>query len=175
MPARVRRLKTFEEQSPEQAREHMDGQEEARPAGEPALAVRERAAGHETVDMRVVGERLPPGVENGEEADLAAQMPRVGRNGLERRGHGIEQDRIDRGLVVEGYRRDFGRHREHDMEVWHRQQIGLTVRKPPFALGALALGTMPVAAGVIRDPAVRAVLARLDVTAEGCGPAELDR
>ena len=28
----------------------------------------------------------------------------------------IEQDRIDHGLIVEGYRRDFGRHREDDME-----------------------------------------------------------
>ena len=73
------------------------------------------------------------------------------------------------------YRRDFGRYREHDMEVWHRQQIGLTIRKPSFARGALAFGTLPGAAGVIRDPAVRAVLARLDVTAEGRGPAELDR
>ena len=91
--AQVRRLETFEEQPPEQAREHMNGQEEARPAGEPALAVRERAAGPETVDMRVVVERLPPAVEDGEEADLAAQMSRVGRNDLERRDHGIEQDR----------------------------------------------------------------------------------
>ena len=100
--ARVRHLETFEEQPPEQAREHMDGQEEARPAAEPASIGRERAAGDEAMDVRMMGERLAPGMKNGEEADLAARMPPIGRNGFERRGHGIEQDRIDHGLVVEG-------------------------------------------------------------------------
>lgn len=37
------------------------------------------------------------------------------------------------------------------------------------------LGTVPVAAGVIGDPPVPAVLAGLDVTAQRCGPAVLDR
>ena len=97
------------------------------------------------MNMWMMGECLAPCVKNGQEPDLAAEVSRVGRNGLERRGYGIEQDRIDHGLVVEGYRRDFGRHREHDVEIRHRQQIGLTIRKPPFARRALALGTMPVA------------------------------
>lgn len=70
---------------------------------------------------------------------------------------------------------DFGRHREHDVEVRHRQQIGLTVGEPPFARRTLTLGTMPVAAGVIADAGMCAVLTGLDMTAKRRSPAELDR
>ena len=69
----------------------------------------------------MMGERLSPCVENGEKADLAAEVPRIRGNGLERRRHRIEQDRIDDSLVVEGNLRGFRRHCEHDMEVRHGQ------------------------------------------------------
>ena len=50
-----------EEQPAEQAREHAHGQEEARPAGDPARAVgREAAAGHDDVHVRVVGHAPSP-------------------------------------------------------------------------------------------------------------------
>ena len=61
------------------------------------------------------------------------------------------------------------------MEIRHRQQIGLTIRKPSFARGVLALGTMPVAARVLGDAAVRAVLTGFNGAAARRGPAELDR
>ena len=120
-------LKPFEEKPPENAGEHMDGQEEARSAGEPALTIHERAAGNETVDMGMMGERLSPGMEDGKKADLATKMPWIRSNDLQRRRHRIEQDRIDDGLVVEGDLCRLRRHREHDMEVRHRQQIGLAI------------------------------------------------
>jgi hypothetical protein len=47
-------------------------------------------------------------VQDGEEADLAAEVPRIGGEGLERCGHGIEQYRIDDSLVVKGDLGDFG-------------------------------------------------------------------
>ena len=77
--------------------------------------------------------------------------------------------------VVEGDLGDFGRYREHDVEVRHRQQIGLTVSEPSFARRVLALGTTPVAAGVIGDAGIRAVRTDLNMAAEHCCPAELDR
>jgi hypothetical protein len=43
---------------------------------------------------------------------------------------------------VEGDLGDFVWHRKHDVEIGHRQQIGLTVGKPAFARRTLALGTM---------------------------------
>ena len=59
-PGRICRLKSLEEQPPEQAGEDMDGQEEARPATEPAPIGAERAAGDEAMDVRMMGERLTP-------------------------------------------------------------------------------------------------------------------
>ena len=84
-------LQSFKEQPTEQKRKHRNRQEEAWSAGDPALTIsRQRATGNKAVDVRMMGERLPLGVENGDEAELAAEMPWVCSNGLERRGHGIE-------------------------------------------------------------------------------------
>src|SRR5712671_951320 len=62
--------KLLQEEPSEQAREHAYGEEEAGPAGDPALAIkRDAAARHNHVDMRMVGERRAPGVEDGERGD----------------------------------------------------------------------------------------------------------
>ena len=46
----------LKEQPPEQPGEHAHGQEEARPAGDPALSIeRQAAAGHDPVYVRVMG------------------------------------------------------------------------------------------------------------------------
>ena len=68
-----------------------------------------------------------------------------------------------------------GRQREHHMEVRHRQQVGLARGEPFPRRGALALGAMPVAAAVVGDARVRAVLAALDMAAERRRAAALDR
>jgi len=96
----------------------------------------------------MMGERLPPSVENGDEAELATEMPGIGGDGLQCLGDGFEQYAIDQRLVLIRDRRDLRRHREHDVEIWHRQQIGLTGDEPLLARGTLALGTMTIATGV---------------------------
>jgi len=73
------------------------------------------------MNVRMMGERLSPGMKNGEESDLAAEVLGIGGDDLERCGNGIEQDGIDDRLVVEGDLGDVGRHREHDVEVGHRR------------------------------------------------------
>ena len=92
-----------------------------------------------------------------------------------RLGRGAEQQVVDHGLVVPGDVGDLGRQREDDMEVADRQQIGLARGEPLPCRRTLAFGAVPVAAGVVGDAAVAAVLARLDMAAEGCGAAALDR
>ena len=54
--------------------------------------------------MGVMSQRLPPGVQDGEEADLRAQATRIG--GQRRHGFGRrrEKDGVDRRLVLEGDR-----------------------------------------------------------------------
>src|SRR5436853_7623398 len=61
------------------------------------------------------------------------------------------------------------------MIVRHRQQVGLARGQPVLCRRALALRTVPVAAGIVRDLAVREVLAARDMTAERRRAAVLDR
>ena len=91
-----------------------------------------------------------------------------------RLGRGAEQQVVDRGLVLIGDVGDLGRQREDDVEVADRQQIGLARGEPIPCRRALALGAMPVAAGVVGDAAVAAVLAGLDMAAERGRAAGLD-
>jgi len=92
----------IEKQAAEQTRQHAHGQEEARLAGDPARAVRRQAAaGNDDVDMRMMGERRAPGVQNGGEADARAQMSGVGCDREQRVGGGSEQEVVDGGLVLE--------------------------------------------------------------------------
>jgi hypothetical protein len=90
-------------------------------------------------------------------------------------GRCVEQQVVDRGLVVERDVSDLGRQGEDDVEVSHRQQIGLALGQPRARGSALAFGAMPVAAAVVRDPPMAAVLTSFDTTPEGCGAAMLDR
>src|SRR3984893_13857182 len=85
------------------------------------------------------------------------------------------EDVVDHGLVLIRDVRNGGRQREHHMEVRHRQQIGLARREPFGGGGALALGTMPVAATVVGDDGVGAALATRHMPAERGGAAALDR
>ena len=61
------------------------------------------------------------------------------------------------------------------MEVGNWQQLGLAVGQPLLGSDGLALRTMPVAAGVVGDAQVDAVLAALDMTAQRHRSAALDR
>ena len=78
----VRGAELFEEQPPEQPREHAHGQEEPRPAGDPLLPVeREPPAGDDPVHMGVMGHRRTPGVQDQGRTDTGTQMPGVSRKG----------------------------------------------------------------------------------------------
>src|SRR5208283_1337197 len=107
---RMQDCEAVEEQATEQARQHAHGQEEAGLAGDPARTVRRQAAaGHDDVDVRMVGERRAPGVQHGGEADARAEMLRVGGDRGQRLGGGPEQEVVDGGLVLERDGADRGR------------------------------------------------------------------
>lgn len=61
------------------------------------------------------------------------------------------------------------------MEIGNGQKVSFAIGKPLVAGGTLALGTMPVAAGVIGHTRVRAILADLNMPTERRRPAQLDR
>jgi hypothetical protein len=114
-------------------------------------------------------------VEHGGEPDAGAEVFGVGRDGDQGLGGGFEQQVIDDRLVVIGDVGDRSRQGEDDMEIRHGQEIGLAVGQPFLGSSGLALWAMPIAAGVVSDAQVRAVLTALDVPAQRRCSAALDR
>ncbi|SFG46862.1 hypothetical protein SAMN05518801_1313 [Novosphingobium sp. CF614] len=67
-------LQPFDEEPAEQLGEDMDRQEEAGLARYPARTVgSEYTAGNEAMDMGMMGQRMPPGVQDTDEAEFAAR------------------------------------------------------------------------------------------------------
>ena len=123
----------------------------------------------------MVRQRRAPGVEHGGDANARAEMAWVGgdgEHGLRRRP---EQQIVHDRLVVESDVGEFGGNAENDVEVSDGQQVGLARGQPVARGGGLALGAVPVAAAVIGDPLMAAVLAGLDMTAQSRRAAMLDR
>ena len=114
-------------------------------------------------------------MEHGENADAGAEMLGIGGDGEHGLGRGLEQDAVDCGPVLVGYIGDLSRQREHDVEVRHRQQLGLALGEPFLGRRPLALRAVPVAAAVVGDDGVRTLLAACDMAAERCRAAVLDR
>ena len=95
--------------------------------------------------MRVLDERLSPGVQAGEEADGGAQMLGIGGDGLEGVGRGVKEDRVDDGFVLEREGGDRLRDREDDMKVFTVEEFGGALLDPRGPRERLALGTMAIA------------------------------
>jgi hypothetical protein len=176
-PARVVECdQSGEEQAAEQLAQDAHRQKERRPRRYPALSIEcDATARHDHVHMGVVRQCRSPGVEHGGDADPCAQVARIGGDRQHRLGRRVEQQVIDRGLVVERDVGDLGGQSEDNVEVADWQQVCLTFGQPGARGGALTLGTVPVAAAVVGDPPMAAVLASLDMTAQGRSAAMLDR
>ncbi len=131
------------------------------------------AAGDEAMDMGVMGQRLSPGVQEGDEANPGAQA--LGGERRERLGGRSHEQAVDRLLVLES---DLGRRRrqgEDDVKIGNRQQLGLTSGEPLRARRPLALPAMAVSARVVSDAGEPAVVTALDMAAEGRRAAGRDR
>jgi hypothetical protein len=113
-------------------------------------------------------------VEHGGGADARAEVRGISGDREQRLGRGAEQQVVDDCLVLESDQGDLGRQGEDDVEIADRQQIGLAGREPILRRRALALGAMAVAARVVGDAAVAAILAALDMPAERGRAAVLD-
>lgn len=121
--------------------------------------------------MGMMRQRLPPGMQDGDDADFGAEPARIGGERRHRLGGGLEQDGIDDGLVLESDRGDRRRQGEDDVEIGNLQQIGFSRGEPLGSGFPLTLRTMPIAAGIIGDPRLAAVVAGFDVAAERLGSA----
>jgi len=105
-------------------------------------------------------------VEHRDEADASAEMLGIGRDRERGLGRGFEQQVVDHRLVLIGDVGDLRRQCVHHMKVRHREEIGLARGQPLPGGCALALRAVPVAATVVRDLGVRALLAARDMAAE---------
>jgi len=70
--------------------------------------------------MRVMGQRRPPGMKYGGEADARAQLLGVGGDGGQRLGGGLKQEVVDDGFVGERQSADRGRQGKDHVIVGNR-------------------------------------------------------
>jgi hypothetical protein len=124
--------------------------------------------------MGMMKETLAPGVEHRDHAGLRSEMFGIGRDGPHCLRRGLEQDVVDDRLVLQSHGGDRRGHGEHDMEIGDGQQLGLSVGEPLRTSQTLALGAVPVAAAIVGDAHVPAVVALLDMATERRGTARLD-
>ena len=97
----VRRREHLQEEPAEQPRKHANGEEEGRPACDPALAlVAQAAARHDHVHVRMVGHCRAPAVQHGGDADPGAEMSGIGCDRERGLGRRLEQEIVDHGTAV---------------------------------------------------------------------------
>jgi hypothetical protein len=159
-------LQGVEKEAAEQTGEDADWEEEVRTAADPAGTVRAKPAARDgAMDVRMIEQVLAPGVEDGEEAEIGSQVFRVAREGEQGLGNGAQEDAVNHAWVLESEGVEWGGDSEDDVKVGNGEEFGLAAGEPTGALRVLALGAMPIAAGVVGDALMLAVGALFDVTA----------
>ena len=171
----VQRRQPFQEQSSEQPGQNPDREKEPGATGHPqGVARRQAPARHDHVDVRMVGQRGAPGMQDARHADADPEAAGIGGDGRHGLGRGAEQQPVDLALVPMGDPGDLRRQGEDHVEILHRQQIFRPRRHPVARRRALALGAVPVLARVVGDVLMTALRARGDMPAEHLGAAGLD-
>ena len=135
---------------------------------------RQSAAGHDAVNVGMPLQSLAPRMQNAEEADLGTEVGRIGRNFQQCRGAGLEQQPEQDLLVLPDQRDQRVRHAEDQVVVAHRQQLLSPGAQPLLAGVGLALRTMAVSAGVVRDGLMAAANALIAMSTERGRAAALD-
>jgi hypothetical protein len=98
--------------------------------GDPALTMRGNAAAwYDAMHVRMVQQILPPRVQDREEADLRAEMFRIGGDRAQRFGAGAEQHVVEHAFVLVRECRNGFWQREYHMKVLH---LGKQVGAPAF-------------------------------------------
>jgi hypothetical protein len=124
--------------------------------------------------MGMMQQVLAPGVQHRQKADLRSQMPGIGSDLLQRLGHCPEQQTVADPLVLQcQWRKLFGEGKD-DVTTRHGEQFLGPLCEPLIPGCGLTLGTMPIAARVVGDEAMRALVAFLDVAAQSGSAAGAD-
>ncbi|MBE3065010.1 MAG: hypothetical protein IMZ69_08325 [Spirochaetes bacterium] len=102
-------------------------------------------------------------------------MPRIGAEGEQRVGDGLEEDLVEAGLVREDDRVEVVWQGEDGVEVVDRQEFGLSGLEPLGLGDGLALGAMAISAGVVGGAFEAAVGAAFEMPTQGSGATPFDR
>ena len=145
-------MKEIEKLTAKDAAEDLDREEEGilgvNPAG---VGWVETAGGNDAVEMRMQSEVLSPGVQDAEEADLGSEVLGVGGNLKHGLGGGAEEQIIEQPWIALTERVQLVGQGKDDVEIRYAEQVLFAPCEPALARLGLALGTVPVATGVIGD------------------------
>jgi hypothetical protein len=127
------------------------------------------------MQVRMMHQVAPPTVQDSEEANLRAEVFRIGGYSTQGLSRGLKEDVVHHLLVLVGDRGNLVRDREDDMEVLAVEKFGLAIFDPLGTGQRLALWTMPVPARPVANTLLAALIALLDLSSESCRPAQFDR
>ncbi len=126
------------------------------------------------MQVRMMDQALPPGVEYGEETDLGPQMLGIGGNGAEGFGRRSEEKIVEFTLVLESDGRNGLRDSKDQVEILDWQEFGAPIIEPLRPSQGLAFGTMPIPARVVGVARIATEIAGFLVAPERRGPTGFD-
>jgi len=113
-------------------------------------------------------------MKDAEEADLRPEILGIASDCKQGLGAGTEEQAVEEPLVLQGEGRQPMREGEDEVGVRGRQDFPATGLDPTVAGVGLALGTVSIAAAVVRDDAMAAAGALIQMSTQGSGAAVLD-
>jgi hypothetical protein len=126
------------------------------------------------MEVGVMSERLPPGMEDGDHAGLGAEVLWIATNDADGLSCALKKNVVHKSLILECNRSNGGRYGKDEMEIGHWKQFGIAVCYPLSAGECLAFWAVSIAAAVVSNSERAAVLATIDVAAESSGATTLD-
>ena len=155
----TRLAETGDELAPIDLPQHGNREEEAGPGVDPPGPVRGHAAHrHDAVDVGMMLESLAPRVQDHQPTDVGPQALRVRGDLAYGLSGGLEQEVVHHALIGEREARERFWHREDDVDVADGQELLFARRHPRVASRGQTLRAMAIAAAVVREDRVRALL-----------------
>jgi hypothetical protein len=169
-------LQSVDELAAKDPSQDLAGKKEAATGTDPAGVVGGKSSGsNDAMDMGMGLQLLTPGMQHAEEADLGPEMSRRASDFEQGFGTGTEQQAVEELLVLQGEGCQPMREREDQVGVRGGQDFPAARLNPTVAGVGLALGAVSIAAAVVRDDAMPAAGALIQVPTQDGGATALDR
>jgi hypothetical protein len=136
---------------------------------------RQTTGRHDTMHVRMADQGLAPGVENAQDADLRAEMPRVGGDFAERGRARLQEPGVQPRTIAIGQRQQRMRQREDDVHIRHVEQVTLAGVEPALPCLRLALRAVAVPTRIVGDGLMPAGVTPIEMASEGGRATARDR